>query len=168
VGTEARAEFEALWDAHHQRVHAYALRRTDASSAQDAVSETFLVAWRRRTELPSEPLPWLLGVTRLVLANQARGQRRRDALAETLIVTARQHVDDRDVDTSLLVALAGLGERDREALLLVGWDGLTSAEAAVAAGCSSVAFRVRLVRARRRLREALDLVADPAVLEVPA
>jgi RNA polymerase sigma-70 factor (ECF subfamily) len=169
VGTEARAGFEALWESHHRRVHAYALRRTDPASAQDAVSETFLVAWRRRAEMPPEPLPWLLGVARLVLANQARSQRRQIALADVLFATAQAQRDDRDIDTSLFAALAGLGERDREALLLVGWDGLTSAEAAVALGCSATAFRVRLLRARRRLRQALDQpVTGQAGLEVEA
>lgn len=49
--------FEQLWSTHHRRVLAYALRRTDRSSAQDVVSDVFLVAWRRRDELPADPLP---------------------------------------------------------------------------------------------------------------
>lgn len=53
------------------------------------------------------------------------------------------------------LALARLGERDREALALVGWDGLDGRRAAHAAGCSAGAFAVRLHRARARLRAAL-------------
>lgn len=41
---------------HERRVHAFALRRSDPASAQDVVAETSAVAWRRRGELPSEPL----------------------------------------------------------------------------------------------------------------
>src|SRR3954471_20347596 len=81
VNDDGQSEFERLWARHHRRVHAYALRRTDRASAEDVVSETFLTAWRRRGEMPADELPWLLGVARLVLANQARSQRRRDALA---------------------------------------------------------------------------------------
>ena len=55
----------------------------------------------------------------------------------------------------VLRALSRLSEPDREALLLVAWDGLSTAEGAIALGCSQTAFKVRLHRARRRLRSEL-------------
>ena len=60
-------------------------------------------------------------------------------------------------------ALARLPANDREAITLIAWDGLRPAEAAAVLGQSPVAFRVRLHRARRRLRRELDHVgqADP-------
>jgi RNA polymerase sigma-70 factor, ECF subfamily len=61
-------------------VLAHALRRTDAGAAHDAVAETFLVAWRRFDEVPRDPLPWLYGVARRVLADQRRAGRRRASL----------------------------------------------------------------------------------------
>ncbi|MCW2967732.1 MAG: polymerase, sigma-24 subunit, subfamily [Solirubrobacteraceae bacterium] len=145
-------EFEELWARHHRRVHAYALRRTDRSSAQDVVSETFLTAWRRRADLPTDEMPWLLGIARHVLANHARTQRRREALAEVLIEQAhRAHAEPVEVDRDLLHAIAALRPDDREALILVGWDGLRPSEAAKVVGCRPATFRVRLLRARRRL-----------------
>jgi RNA polymerase sigma factor (sigma-70 family) len=164
TGSEQQA-FEELWARHHRRVLAYALRRTDRASAQDVVSETFLAAWRRRVELPAEELPWLLGVARHVLANHARSQRRRDALAQVAIAVAREvHTDAVDLDHDLLHAIAALGPDDREALLLIGWDGLRPAEAARVVGCSATAFRVRLLRARRRLATELQLRSTPSSL----
>lgn len=59
-------------------------------------------------------------------------------------------------DRELWAALAGLPDGDREALLLVGWDGLSNPQAAGVAGCSQGAFKVRLHRARRRLAKALN------------
>jgi DNA-directed RNA polymerase specialized sigma24 family protein len=53
-------------------------------------------------------------------------------------------------------ALLGLSEKDREALLLVAWEDLTSSLAAASLGISAAAFRVRLHRARRRLISALQ------------
>lgn len=53
-------------------------------------------------------------------------------------------------------AFGRLSGDDREALALVAWDGLTPAKAARSLGCSPVAFRVRLHRARRRLARALQ------------
>jgi RNA polymerase sigma-70 factor (ECF subfamily) len=48
-----------------------------------------------------------------------------------------------------------LHESDRELLALVAWEGLAREELALALGTSRAAVRVRLHRARRRLREAL-------------
>lgn len=57
----------------------------------------------------------------------------------------------------LRAALASLSECDQEVLRLVAWDGLTSAELAAALGCTPVAARTRLHRARGRLAARLGL-----------
>jgi hypothetical protein len=58
--------------------------------------------------------------------------------------------------------------------LLVAWEGLSTAETAVVLGCSRAAAKVRLHRARRKLRRKLDeldertahaIAAAPAALE---
>jgi RNA polymerase sigma factor (sigma-70 family) len=147
--------FTQLFDAHFRSVSAYALRRTPPAEADDVVAETFLVAWRRLEELPENPKPWLLGVARRVLANQRRAGRRRGALAERIADEATDGHDRRS-RPPVLEALSRLSEPDREALLLVAWDGLSTAEGALALGCSQTAFKVRLHRARARLRAELD------------
>ncbi|HXQ00678.1 MAG TPA: sigma factor-like helix-turn-helix DNA-binding protein [Solirubrobacteraceae bacterium] len=53
-------------------------------------------------------------------------------------------------------ALARLSDGDRELLLLIAWDGLSPAEAASALGLKPGTVRVRLLRARRRLTQALS------------
>jgi DNA-directed RNA polymerase specialized sigma24 family protein len=77
------AQFESLYRAHARDVHGYFLRRTSSEEAKDATSEVFVVAWRRFDDVPQddEALPWLYGVARNVLANNARSLRRRDRLA---------------------------------------------------------------------------------------
>ena len=62
-------------------------------------------------------------------------------------------LDDRD--PAVAAALATLSERDREAVMLVAWDGLEHQLAASVMGCSTGAFTVRLHRARRKLERAL-------------
>jgi DNA-directed RNA polymerase specialized sigma24 family protein len=62
----------------------------------------------------------------------------------------------------LRAALARLSDRDREALMLVAWHGLSGARAARAAGCSRAAFAVRLRRARARLAAELGSLEPPA------
>lgn len=147
-----------LWTEHGPRVMAYALRHVDSDTAQDVVSETFLVAWRRLASVPDDPLPWLLVVARNTISNLRRSGQRQARVAVELerfrqvaepAVAADVLVTER---TTVLAQLAALTATEREALLLIAWDGLTPKQAARVAGCSLPAFHVRLFRARRRLR----------------
>jgi RNA polymerase sigma-70 factor, ECF subfamily len=165
---EPRARFETLYREHAGAVRAYARRRIDAAAADDVVAEAFLVAWRRLDEVPGEPLPWLLGVARRVLANKRRGEARAAALKDRVAATDPPPVIVEPPSGRLGDALQALGERDREALLLVAWEGLTSGQAAEVLGLRPGTFAVRLHRARRRLERLLDAreADDPeAVLE---
>jgi RNA polymerase sigma factor (sigma-70 family) len=152
------ARFEALYAEHSDAVLRYARRRTTSAAAEDVLSETFIVVWRRLDRVPPEPRGWLLAVARRALANQRRGERRRDALVARL--AAEPITPDiaavATTDARLATALAHLSDRDREALLLIHWDGLQPAQAAQALGVTGLAFRSRLHRARRRLAIHLD------------
>lgn len=128
----------------------------------DIVSETFLVVWRRLDDVPEPPLPWLLKVARNVAGTERRGATRRQRLwlkAQSGHVEGYEPGETEIGDGRVLGALARLNERDREALTLVAWDGLTPAEAAVVLGEPSARFRQRLHRAGRRLRS--ELAAEP-------
>jgi RNA polymerase sigma-70 factor (ECF subfamily) len=148
-----------MYRQYEQRLLGYALRRAPVEVAKDAVAETFLAAWRRFDELPEDPLPWLVQATRKTLANQRRSSARQLRLAERLAREAaaepRPSVGGMLGDGPVRAALNRLGADDREALALVAWDGLTPAQAAHSLGCTPVAFRVRLHRARRRFERAL-------------
>jgi RNA polymerase sigma-70 factor, ECF subfamily len=153
---EKRVRFELLYARHAPAVKAYALRRSDASSADDVVAEVFVVCWRRFHELPPDALPWLLGVARRVLSTQRRSERRRAALEDRLAGTAVESVDGTaGEDCILAAALARLSDADRELLLLIAWDELLPGQAAVVLGVKPATARVRLMRARRRLAHAL-------------
>lgn len=148
--------FEHLYREHVNAVFAYALARTTPDLAMEAVEETFLVAWRRLDDLPTEPRAWLFGVARRVLANQRRARNRRTALGVRIAAShASEHhgsdpaeiVVERD---TALVALGRLPEADRELLCLIAWGGLSPGEAARVLGCSKPTLIVRFHRARRR------------------
>jgi RNA polymerase sigma-70 factor (ECF subfamily) len=153
--------FAEIFRALSPRVHAYARRHGDAAGSQDVTAETFLVAWRRFDQLPADPLPWLLGIARNVLRNQARGDLRRDRLVLALTHSMAQPLRGPGADAAALEraqlaeALTRLSERDRESLLLVAWDGLTATQAAAVSGCTVNTFARRLSRARARLATAL-------------
>ena len=78
LDSERAARFEAMFDQHAGRVYAYAARRSTPDVANEVVSETFLIAWRKLDAVPADPLPWLLNVTRKVLANRRRSDQRRE------------------------------------------------------------------------------------------
>lgn len=160
AGDRGRA-FEQLFAAHYGAVRAYVVRRSQSAAVEDVLADTFLVAWRRFDSVPDDALPWLLGTARRVMANQRRAQRRRDALTGRVRAIASPASDwepTAELSGELASALGTLSDREREALLLVAWEGLSSARAARAAGCSAATFRVRLHRARRRV--AAQLLAD--------
>jgi RNA polymerase sigma-70 factor (ECF subfamily) len=160
---DRRERFEAMYRQHEHAVLAYALRRAPAEPAKDAAAEAFLVAWRRFDELPADPLPWLVATTRRTLANQRRSAGRQAILAERLAHERPDHdVRAAEEDELVRAAFARLGAADRELLALVAWDGLTPAQAARSLGCTPVALRVRLHRARRRLAKGLAALEDGA------
>src|SRR6478672_12798585 len=82
--SEREVRFEQLFRSEADAVRSYALRRADPADADDVVAETFLVAWRRFDEMPSDPRPWLLSVARNVLANRRRSDRRQVSLSDRL------------------------------------------------------------------------------------
>lgn len=158
MDADRRDRFEEVFRAHHAAVRAYALRRAERTAAEDAVAETFLVAWRRFDDLPSDALPWLLAVARRMLANQNRGRSRRERLTERLRGAGPLVADppgEPGAGHEALRALAKLRPADREVLMLVAWDDLAAEQAAAALGCTRAAFAQRLHRARRRFAAAL-------------
>jgi RNA polymerase sigma-70 factor (ECF subfamily) len=148
---------ESLYDKHSTAILAFAVRRTGSmQEAQEVVQETFLVAWRRVGVIPQdEPLLWLYGVARNVIANQARSKRRRSRLLDKAAMQPTIP-DDPGMGTDLSDALAKLRPAHREALALAYWEELSPAQAAKVIGRSRAAYNTLLHRARRALRRVLE------------
>lgn len=151
---------ESLFREHYPAVLAYARRRASRSVADDVAAATFTIAWRRADAIPDEPLPWLLGVARRVLATERRSQARRLRLEQRLWSDGSQSGEGPALEGRLAQALAALSKPDREAILLVAWEGLTTRQAASILGVTATGLGVRLHRARRRLRIHLDRISD--------
>jgi RNA polymerase sigma factor (sigma-70 family) len=163
--------FEDAYRTSGTAVLGYALRRSATrEDALDVVAETFATAWRRRTDMPEdaeEVRPWLFGIARRCLANAVRstnragrlGQRLADSFAGGVVADPSTLHEHRTESRRVHEALDQLSAEDRELVTLIAWEGLTPAQAATALGLSAGAARVRLHRARTRLR---------AVLHTPA
>ena len=159
--------FAALFDRHAGEVHRYLGRRV-GDLADDLLSETFLIAFRRRADYRPERLdvrPWLIGIATNLVHGHARTERRRyKALAR---VAAEPPTRDDDPAASadrwtaqalrgpLAAALATLHVRDRDVLMLFDWGQLGYDEIAAALDVPVGTVRSRLHRARRQTRAAL-------------
>lgn len=159
---DPQIQFESIYNSASDSVLAYVLRRIDRETALDVVAETWLIAWRRRTEIPKNSLPWLLGVARKVLANHRRSNSRRDSLLEKLShrpleeSSLTESMSSMDFDGTVAQILQTLSSSDQEILCLVAWEGLRPKEAAQVMGYSASIFSVRLHRARKKFINALD------------
>jgi RNA polymerase sigma-70 factor (ECF subfamily) len=154
----AELRFRELYDSYGAHIYAYFRRRTD--DPPGCAAETFLVAWRRLSDVPQgdAALRWLCGVARRILLNQPRSSRRFRSLVtklggiatadgvnpETIVVQLAEHAD-------LLNALNRLPERDQELLRLASWEELPHAAIAEIMNCSVHAVDQRIYRARGRL-----------------
>lgn len=150
--------FELVFERHHRAVLAYALRRMPTEAdAEDVVSETFAIAWRRfdRAPDPEAALPWLLAIARRVLANHHRSHDRRSRLDLRLRRESVAPMVAPAVDSVASDALDRLPPDDRELLRLLAWEGLSQAEAGSVLGVSENAVAIRLHRARKRFAEEL-------------
>ncbi|MEO7397189.1 MAG: sigma-70 family RNA polymerase sigma factor [Ilumatobacteraceae bacterium] len=159
-----RIRLDSLFVSHAAAVFAFARRRASRVEAEDVVSETFLVAWRRLDDVPESSLPWLLGVARRVLANRRRADARQAALRSRLGPGERDvggppESSQRDASI-VLAALAALPPAERDAITLLAWEGLTADEAAIVLDCSRATFYVRVHRARQKLASQLGVSTE--------
>jgi RNA polymerase sigma factor (sigma-70 family) len=138
---------------------AYFTRRVwPAEEAADCLSETLLVLWRRRGDLPPDEQDrraWAFGVARRVLANFRRGAVRRLALNDRLRESLATDPVATTTDETITDALAQLHENDRELITLILWDGFGVAEAGAVLGLKPATARTRFARAKARLRDLL-------------
>lgn len=141
-------------------------RRIDANHVEDVVADTFMVAWRKLDDLPRDELPWLFLTAHHQIGNRLRTARRGDIRKlepQRVVEDPAITYQDRQLDERIAAAINHLSEVEREAFMLVAWDGLSTARAAKAAGCNPVALRVRFHRARRKLAQSITAQSGPRV-----
>lgn len=149
--------FTKCWEQEAPRLLAYARRHTTPDYAADVVAETFAIAWRRWADVPDPPIGWLLRTAAGVMRNRSRSSRRHSNLTVRIALLAQAASAVTDTADAVvrrdeaLRRLASLSDDQREALLLVTWDGLTPDEAAVVLRLKPATFRKRISRAREVL-----------------
>lgn len=129
--------------------------------ADDALAETYAVAWRKFASLPGGDRArlWLFGAARNELHKAMNRRRAQDSLVSELQTelgpVLAEHLDRGQRDDALRAALRTLSRLDYEIVMLTAWEELTPREIAAVLGMSANVVRVRLHRARAQLRSLL-------------
>lgn len=160
-------QFATIFDRYAAVIHRYLSRRIGVSIADDLTSQTFLVAFDRRTSFdPAHPtaLPWLYGIATKLLSRHRRTEvRQYRAFARTGVDAFQDSHDERiaarvtasALSRQLAAALHRLPADQRDVLLLIAWEELSYQEAGDALGIPVGTVRSRLSRARSKVRDAL-------------
>ena len=157
--------FSGIFERHVRPVGGYIRRRVGADAVDDVLSETFLVAFRRRAsfDLGAESArPWLLGIATTVVKSHRAAEARQwrafeaSASAEEVAEETPQVASDSRIDAdaalrALTPRIAALAAKDRDTLLLHAWGDLTYEQIASALGVPVGTVRSRLNRVRRKL-----------------
>jgi len=151
--------FENLIREHQRMIHSLCYRLTGSmEDAEDLAQETFLQAYQNLAGFRGEAKvsSWLYRIAVNRCLNWRKRRRRQD---QTHLEWSRQeseaaHDDSRSA-RSIQDALMKLPARQRAAIVLTTYDGLTHAEAARALGCSETTVSWRLFAARGKLKRLL-------------
>jgi RNA polymerase sigma factor (sigma-70 family) len=165
------SEAGRLFEQYSKRILAFCQHVTrDAGDAEDAVQTTFLYAHRalQRGVSPENECAWLHAIARNVCRSQQRTRARRGLVTGVdLDLIPAPEGDDRDRGELLAdvgQALAAMPERQRRALLMREWQGLSSGEIASQLGLSAPATYALLTRARRSLAHAMTVTGRRPML----
>lgn len=162
----AGSEVVARWfDEHVETIHRYAARRVGEHAGWDVTAETFRIALEHIDQFDGRrggERAWLYGIASNILRRHWRTEERRLRARARAAGAAVMPGDPLfDVDARLdahreiervVAAVGALDDDDRELLILVAWERLTSADAARALGIPAGTVRSRLNRIRTKLR----------------
>jgi RNA polymerase sigma-70 factor (ECF subfamily) len=179
--TMTRATFDELLRTQKDRVYSYALYvLRNREDAEDVVQETFIRAWRRCDAQENRAMLAFLNRTAHNLCIDAIRRRRRTGLRivdpgavdVAAIPGPRTVADDPELKLEsddrrrvLLDALAELPPEDRSFVVLHYFQGLTFREIAAACGGQTSTIKVRVHRARGKLRRALGETPSTRIQE---
>ena len=162
------------FDRYAPSLAAYATRRVGAATATDVVADTFRVALEQRSAFDArrgDERAWLYGIaTNLIRRHWRTEERRLRTQARSVAIDARpvdplldlvDAVDARRSYERVVEAVIRLDPDDRDLLVLVAWEGMTSAEASAVLDVPAGTVRSRLHRIRTRLADARTETLTP-------
>jgi RNA polymerase sigma-70 factor (ECF subfamily) len=155
--------FRGLVDRHLPTVLAIARRMLrDDAEAEDVAQDTMLRLWRNAAGLELGPhgvRPWLRRVASNLCIDRVRARRNTTVVEEVPEESAPpsqvRHLAERELGARVDAALQALPERQRLAITLFHYEGMSQIEVGGVLGISDEAVESLLARARRSLKVAL-------------
>lgn len=168
----AADEFAQIVRRHQSRVFAILHRyERDAHKVEDLAQETFVKAWRALGRFDGRaPFEhWLSRIAARVALDHLRREKRRqnevslpelgdDALDWLQNGDEKSELDARSAAELLELAMRELSPTDRVVITMQELEGRSVKEIAAAIGASGVAVRVRAMRARAKLKLAMEKI----------
>jgi RNA polymerase sigma-70 factor (ECF subfamily) len=150
------SDFELFFRENYSNLWRYVARRVPLGRADDVVSASFIVAWKKYSTVENPSLPWLIRIASFEVANARRKQSREhrrafSAVLEEFATPSGDHFDGAGVRS----AMATLGESDQEVLRLVLWEELPREDIALVLGLSVNAVNVRYHRALQKFERSI-------------
>ena len=157
---QSEAAFAELVRRHVNLVYSVALRQTaNAHAAEEITQAVFIIFARKAGSLGHKTIlsGWLYQTARLTAANFLRTERRRTAREQEAYMQSLSNESGpdawRQIAPLLEDAMAKLGEKDRDAVVLRFLEGKSLYEVGVALGASEDAAKMRVNRALEKLRK---------------
>jgi RNA polymerase sigma factor (sigma-70 family) len=152
---------DQLFRDHWTAVARYLSRQIDnRSDIEDLTQQTFMAAWRQRSQLNGEPRAWLFGIARNLARAYWRGRHRDYRMWQRQVMAAPPSTDGGILASELEVTVAAawrrLSPKERECLLLSLDHGLDDGAIASYLRTSRETVRQRRHRARWKLYDAID------------
>jgi RNA polymerase sigma-70 factor (ECF subfamily) len=158
--------FEALVREHQRMIHSLCYRMSGSlADADDLAQETFVHAYRHLAEFRDEARfsSWLYRIAVNQCLNWQRRRQRQQELnrqwAEEELASGRE--EDPARAQRVQEALMKLNPKQRVAMILTTYDGMTHAQAAQVLRCSETTVSWRLFAGRRKLKSLLKDLQPP-------
>lgn len=168
-GASSASVATRLYEEHHARVLRYcSFRLASREEGEDAAQSTFLHVFRalERGVVPQSEAGWVFGIAKNVCLERlrARGRRSRRELPQdpqTIASVSAAPEPESDRLRGIGEALGRLPEKQRRAIVLREWRGLSYREIADELGISGPAVETLIFRARRSLAALLEPQQPP-------
>lgn len=153
--------FRSIVDQHIGPITSYVMRMTNQpADTEDLVQETFLRLWSHRDAYDPEKsklTTWLHRIAHNLVVDFHRKKKPEttDDLAEIPTTGPDREAETRSLEHKVAAALSSLPERQRSAIVMNHYQGISNRDTAEILGISVEALESLLARGRRSLRQAL-------------